>query len=61
MVRQPRRTDQPRIVGRQIMMPADLPRLQKYMQEIAHNGSVSDEMRPVCAKRMARTRACTHK
>jgi hypothetical protein len=39
-----RRTYQPRIVGGQVMMPADLKRLHKYMLDIEH---ISDEMRAV--------------
>ena len=42
-----RRTYQPRIVGGQIMMPADLKRLHKYMLEIEHISVISDEVRAV--------------
>jgi hypothetical protein len=42
-----RRTYQPRIVGGQVMMPADLKRLHKYMREVEHIGIISDEMREV--------------
>jgi hypothetical protein len=33
-----------RIVGNQVMMPADLKRLHKYMREVEHISIVSDEM-----------------
>jgi hypothetical protein len=36
-----------RIVGNQVMMPADLKRLHKYMREVEHISIVSDEMREV--------------
>jgi hypothetical protein len=42
-----RRTYQPRIVGGQVMMPADLRRLHKYMLDIEHIDHISDEMRAV--------------
>ena len=42
-----RRTYQPRIVGGQVMMPADLKRLHKYMLDIEHIDHISDEMRAV--------------
>jgi hypothetical protein len=42
-----RRTYQPRIVGGQVMMPADLERLHKYMLEIEGIDHISDEMRAV--------------
>ena len=42
-----RRTYQPRIVGGQVMMPADLRRLHKYMLEIEHIDHISDEMQAV--------------
>ena len=41
------RTHQPRIVGGQVMMPADLKRLHKYMLDVEHIGIISDEMREV--------------
>jgi hypothetical protein len=34
LARKPRRTYQPRVVGDQVMTPADLKRLHKYMMEI---------------------------
>jgi len=37
----------PRIVGDQIMMLADLERLHKYMLEVEHIDHISDEMRAV--------------
>jgi hypothetical protein len=43
----PRRAYQPRIVGGQVMMPADLKRLHKYMLEIEGIDHISDEMRAV--------------
>ena len=42
-----RRTYQPRIVGGQVMMQADLKRLHKYMLDVEHIGIISDEMREV--------------
>jgi hypothetical protein len=42
-----RRVYQPRVVGSQVMMPADLKRLHKYMLEIEHISVISDEMRAV--------------
>jgi len=42
-----RRTYQPRIVGGHVMMPADLKRLLKYMQEVEGIDHISDEMRAV--------------
>ena len=36
-----------RVVGNQVMMPADLKRLHKYMREVEHISIVSDEMREV--------------
>jgi hypothetical protein len=36
-----------RIVGNQVMMPADLKRLHKYMRQVEHISIVSDEMREV--------------
>ena len=42
-----RRVYKPRVVGGQVMMPADLRRLHKYMREVEHIGIVSDEMREV--------------
>jgi len=42
-----RRTYLPRIVGGNVMMPADLKRLHKYMLEIEHIDHISDEMRAV--------------
>jgi hypothetical protein len=44
---QKRRTCLPRIVGSQVMMPADLKRLHKYMLDIEHIDHISDEMRAV--------------
>ena len=41
------RAYQPRIVGGQVMMPADLKRLHKYMLEIEGVDAISDEMRAV--------------
>ena len=41
-----RRVYEPRIVGGNVMMPADLQRLHKYMLEIEHIDH-SDEMRAV--------------
>jgi len=49
--RKPRRTYMPRIVGGQIMMPADLERLYKYMLDIEHIDQISDQMRAVVAPR----------
>ena len=37
----------PRIVGGQVVMPADLRRLHKYMLEIEGIDHISDEMRAV--------------
>jgi hypothetical protein len=42
-----RRVNEPRIVGGNVMMPADLQRLHKYMLEIEHIDQISDEMRAV--------------
>jgi hypothetical protein len=42
-----RRVYQPRVVGGQIMMQADLERLHKYMLEIEGVDAISDEMREV--------------
>jgi hypothetical protein len=42
-----RRTYNPHIVGGQVMMPADLKRLHKYMLEIEGIDHISDEMRAV--------------
>jgi len=42
-----RRTYLPRIVGGQVMMPADLEGLYKYMLEIEGIDHISDEMRAV--------------
>jgi len=42
-----RRTYLPRIVGGNVIMPADLNRLHKYMLEIKHIDHISDEMRAV--------------
>jgi hypothetical protein len=42
-----RRTYLPRIVGDNVMMPADLKRLHKYMVDVEHIGIISDEMREV--------------
>jgi hypothetical protein len=42
-----RRTYHHRIVGGQVMMPADLKRLHNYMLEIEHIDHISDEMRAV--------------
>jgi hypothetical protein len=42
-----RRAYQPRIVGGQVMMPAGLRRLHKYMREIEGIDHISDEMRAV--------------
>jgi len=43
----PPRTYTPRIVGGEVMMPADLKRLHKYMLGVEHIGIISDEMREV--------------
>jgi hypothetical protein len=43
----PRRTYQPRIVGRHVMMSADLERLHRYMLDIEHIDHISDGMRAV--------------
>jgi hypothetical protein len=42
-----RRVYQPRIVGGQVMLQADLERLHKYMLEIEGVDAISDEMREV--------------
>jgi hypothetical protein len=42
-----RRAYQPRLVGDEVMMPADLKRLHRYMLEVEHIGIMSDEMREV--------------
>ena len=42
-----RHTYLPRIVGDKVMMPADLKRLHKYMLDVEHIGTISDEMREV--------------
>jgi hypothetical protein len=42
-----RRTYQPRLVGGQVMMPADLRRLHKYLTDIEGIEVISDEMRAV--------------
>ena len=42
-----RRVYEPRIVGDNVMMPADLRRLQKYMIDVEHISIISDEMRAV--------------
>jgi hypothetical protein len=42
-----RRIYQSRVVGGQVMMPADLERLHKYMLDIVHIDHISDEMRAV--------------
>jgi hypothetical protein len=42
-----RRTYTPRIVGGQVMMPADLKRLHKYLLELERIEAISDEMRAV--------------
>jgi hypothetical protein len=47
LARKPRRTYQPRVVGDQVMTPADLKRLHKYMMEIEGISVISDEMRTV--------------
>ena len=38
---------EPRIVAGQVMMPADLQRLHKYMLEVERIDHISDEMRVV--------------
>jgi hypothetical protein len=38
---------EPRIVAGQVMMPADLKRLHKYMLEIEHISVISDEVRAI--------------
>jgi hypothetical protein len=44
--RKERRVYLPRVLGSgQVMMPADLKRLHKYMLEIEHIGVISDEVR----------------
>ena len=52
-----RRTYLPRIVGDKVMMPADLQRLHKYMLDVERIDHISDEMRAVVGKRVARTGA----
>jgi hypothetical protein len=52
-----RRTYLPRIVGDKVMMPADLKRLHKYMLDIERVEEISDEMRAVGRKRVARAGA----
>jgi hypothetical protein len=48
MAGKPRRTYMPRVVGSgQVIMPADLRRLHKYIVEIEHIDHISDEMREV--------------
>lgn len=42
-----RRVYQPRVVGGQVMLQADLERLHKYMLEIKGVDAISDEMRSV--------------
>jgi hypothetical protein len=42
-----RRTYSPRIVGGQVMMPADLKRLHKYLLELERIEAISDETRAV--------------
>jgi hypothetical protein len=42
-----RRVYQPRIVGGQVMLQADLERLHKYMLETEGVDAISDEMRAV--------------
>jgi hypothetical protein len=42
-----RRAYKPRLVGDEVMMPADLKRLHRYMLEVEHIGIMSDEMREV--------------
>ena len=42
-----RRTYKPRIVGGQVMVPANLKRLHKYMLDVEHIGVISDQMREV--------------
>jgi len=42
-----RRVYQPRVVGGNVMMPADLKRLHKYMREIEGIDRISGEMRAV--------------
>ena len=46
MSQKKRRTYLPRVVGGQVMMPADLKRL-KYILDVEHIGIISDEMREV--------------
>jgi len=46
-VKKNRRVYKPRLVGGEVLMPADLKRLHKYMLEIEHIGIISDEMREV--------------
>ena len=52
-----RRTYKPRIVSGQLMMPADLKRLHKYMLDVEHISIVSDEMREVGRRAVARAGA----
>jgi hypothetical protein len=48
MARKPRRIYLPRVLGSgQVMMPADLKRLHKYIMEIEHISVISDEVRTV--------------
>ena len=47
IVKKNRRVYKPRLVGGEVLMPADLKRLHKYMLEIEHIGIISDEMREV--------------
>jgi hypothetical protein len=42
-----RRAYEPRVVGGQVMMPAELQRLHNYMLDIEHIDHISDEMRAV--------------
>ena len=43
-----RRVYLPRVLGSgQVMMPADLKRLHKYMREIEHISVISDEVRAI--------------
>jgi hypothetical protein len=42
-----KRIYRPRIVGGQVMMPADVRRLHKYMLDIEHIDHISDDMRAV--------------
>ena len=43
--------------GDKVMMPADLKRLHKYMLDVEHIGIISDEMRAVVERAMARARS----